>query len=158
MLASREHVAGFTLMELVLTMVVVGIIASIGSSRWFERRTFDTRGYADEVAAMLRYAQKSAVGKRRQVCVTVGTGNVTLRFAANAGAACDLENLANNADLAGPTGQTPFRRNAPNGVTLAPAGTFTFDPLGRPGAAQALTVTGDFVRTIRVEAETGYVH
>jgi len=106
---------------------------------------------------MLRFAQKEAIAKRRNVCVNVAAGNVTLSFSAASGAACDPV-AANNTALAAPNGDASFSRNAPSGITLAPAGSFSFDPLGRPSAGQAITVTGDGARVITVEAETGYVH
>ncbi|MBU1666551.1 MAG: hypothetical protein KKG92_14305, partial [Gammaproteobacteria bacterium] len=59
----------------------------------------------------------------------------------------------------GPQGDTPYRIDAPNGVTLAASATnFSFDAQGRPSAGITLTITGDTVRTLTVEAETGYVY
>jgi len=57
-----------------------------------------------------------------------------------------------------PQGESSFVRNAPSGVTITPATTFTFDALGSTPAAQTLTITGKDVKTLTVEAVTGYVH
>jgi hypothetical protein len=43
-------------------------------------------------------------------------------------------------------------------VTINPATTFTFDALGSTPATQTLTITGKDVKTLTVEAVTGYVH
>ena len=64
--------------------------------------------------------------------------------------------------LTHPTTGSALAATAPSGVTLSPVGDFYFDGLGRPSAAQTITLTstiaGDPVRQIVVEAETGYVH
>lgn len=167
--------AGFTLIELILVVVLAGIL-SFSASRYFNRVIFDTRGYADDVSSMLRFAQKEAIAKRRNVCVSVVPagaggvlGHVTLTFASTFGGACDTP-------LPSPSGDALFTKNAPSGVALAgggslifaaPAGgTFSFDPQGRPldstgtlvVAPTTITVAGDATIVVTVEAETGYVH
>ena len=148
--------SGFTLVELVVTIVVVGIIAAIVGPRFIGPQTFQTRGYFDQVQSGLRYAQKTAVAKRRNICVSIAANSVTFSYAALAGstAACTLP-------LEGPAGETPFSLNAPTGVALAsPINVFTFEGLGRTNLAAtlAISVIGDVTRAITVEAETGYVH
>lgn len=152
----RRRSRGFTLIELILVLVLIGVL-SFAAMRSFNRATFDTRGYADEVSAMLRFAQKEAIAKRRNVCVNVDAAAVTLSFALAAGGACDPM-AANNAALPSPSGDPSFTRPAPHGVVLGGGGVFSFDPQGRPSAAQAITVTGDGVLVVTAEAETGYVH
>jgi MSHA pilin protein MshC len=159
---------GFTLIELISVIVITGVLSFV-AVRHLNHTTFDTRGYADEVSSMLRFAQKEAIAKRRNVCVSVVPASVTLTFASAFGGACDTP-------LPSPSGDALFSRAAPSGVTLsgggsfifaAPAGgTFSFDSQGRPwssaGALVAdpstITVTGDVVVVVTIEAETGYVH
>ena len=149
--------AGFSLVELIATLILVGILAVVAIPRLVGVEAYNTRGFSDRVLAGLRYAQKQAIAKRRRVCVNVLATSVTFQYASVAGAAaaCDLP-------LAGPGGDSPFVVVAePSGAgsfVLAPVTTFSFNALGRPSTGQILTVSGDSVITIRVESETGYVH
>ena len=153
--------AGFTLVELVVVIIVVSILAVVAIPR-LNTHTFDTVGFYQEVLSSVRYAQKEAVAKRRVVCVTLGTGSVTIRFANIAGSSVC------NADLVSPRGVSPFTVTAASGVLLssAPAtGSFFFDALGRPFDAagtsspqRTINITGDGTQSFVVEAETGYVH
>jgi MSHA pilin protein MshC len=162
---------GFTLVELVMTMVIVGIIAAVAVPRFFDANVFKSRGFADQVQASLRYAQKEAIAQRRNVCVATTASDITLTIASVSGAAS-----ACNTNLASPAGQpsncpsatykicTPSAAIALALLPAAPA-TFVFDALGKPfdtagvtpSAQKTITIIGA-TNNIVVEAETGYVH
>lgn len=157
----RKDDSGFTLTELVVVIILVGILAVVALPR-FKTSTFDTVGFYQEALSSVRYAQKEAVAKRRVVCVGLAANSVTVRYATATGSfTCD-------ADLTSPRGVSPFAVTAPANVTLssAPAiATFYFDPLGRPydaaGVAspqRTISITGDGTQSFVIETETGYVH
>ncbi len=143
---------GFTLTELVVVIVIVGIVAAIAAPRFMGRTGFDARGFADETAALLRYGQKVAVAQRTSVFVQIQGGSIALCYDAGC-----------SQPVANPADQSPFSKSAPNGVTLtASAASFSFDALGRPNPDAAVTLSvsaaGEPTRTLTVERETGYVH
>jgi MSHA pilin protein MshC len=155
-----KRMAGFTLIEMIVTLVMIGILAAFAAPRFFGNHGFEERGFHDEVLFALRFAQKVAIAQRRLVCVQF-PDNKTVRLrisSAYPAAACDT-------DLAGPDGTTPYTisatantkyRNAD--VTLSPVpATVSFDPLGKPNAAATVSVA-NFPTAITVAAETGYVY
>lgn len=143
----------FTLIELVMTLVVVGILAVTVVPKFFERSTFDSLGFHDQTLAVLRYAQKAAVAQRHTVCVSFAASSValTLALAPPPSTTCNMS-------LTGPDGSAPYQIAGPAGVSYAavPAD-FYFTALGQASAGQTLQVAG-VPKTITVEGETGYVH
>ena len=144
-------VSGFTLVELVVTLVILGLLVAIIMPRFIGSDAFASRAFYDEAQSVVRYAQKTAIAWRNTpvfVCITDTT--VSARTGSCSGALVAHP-------VAGDLVAT-----APSGVTLTPA-EFSFDGGGRPNpnAQTTITVTsgvaGDPARQIVVEAETGYV-
>lgn len=121
--------------------------------RFASRSDFDAFGYTEQMRSGLRFAQKSAVAKRRQVCVTIASNALSTTLAPTFGGSCDSAY-----HLTDPSTGKPFTVPSVSGISVT-AASFSFDALGRPSAGQTLSVTGGSnSQTITVEAETGYVH
>ena len=56
---------GFTLIELIITLIIVGVLAAVVAPRFSGLTAFSARGYADQIESYLRFAQKTAVAARR---------------------------------------------------------------------------------------------
>lgn len=144
---TRQAAAGFTLIELATVIGIAVILAAVAFSQ-INTASFDTEGFANRAAAMMRYAQKIAISQRRTVAVVITSSNIQL---------CYTDTACSGGAVREPPGTGAFSFNAPSGVALG-GSSFTFNALGKPSAGGSITVTGDVVRTITVEAETGYVH
>ena len=150
---------GFTLIELIMVVIMLGILSVFAAPRIFDTDSFNARGFHDETLAFLRYAQKSAIAQRRTVCVAFSSTSATLSIASRAAtASCDTP-------LRGPGGDTPGTINAKAGTAYGtvPAD-FNFDGLGQPVNGMGMLVAAQTIQvdnaanTITVEAVTGYVH
>jgi len=163
------HARGFTLIELIMVIVMLGVLAVFAAPRIFNSNDFYARGFHDETLAFLRYAQKTAIAQRRTVCVAFDVNSVSLTIAPAAPTpalptpTCGAAPLP----LRGPKGESPAIIIAKSGVVFSVRPTtFNFDGLGQPINADgtgALQVTqtiqvSNAANTITVEAVTGYVH
>lgn len=152
---------GFTLGELIVVMVLVGILAAVAIPRLFDKSEFAARGARDFVSTSLRYAQKSAIAMRRNVCVSVGATSLAVTHAATAGSTqvCTATLTSPATGLA--FDAQPYEQNA----TVATTTTIVFDALGRPLSAAFSPITSTLAITVNghatpvtIEPETGYVH
>ena len=150
MLRKFKQSTGFTTIELVMVIVILGILSVTIAPTFFDNAVFQARGFSDQLSATLRYAQKAAIAQHRLVCVDLTTTSITLTIATlNTDSSCSLA-----LNLPDRTGNT---LTAPSGITLNPATAFNFDALGRASSAVTISISG-ISNAISVEAETGYVH
>lgn len=157
------HQRAFTLVELVIVIVLVGILAAVAGPRMFDRRAFDTRAFHDELFSAVRYAQRLATATQCVVRVDVNSGvanGYRLMFPDNPancdgpGATFTGANPVPSPDLS----STSFTNTAPGGVSIAGTLLFDYDPIGRPSTGGSVNVVGTDTRMLTVEPETGFVY
>jgi MSHA pilin protein MshC len=136
---------GFTLVELVVILAVLGILAAFALPQFFNLDEYRERAAYDEVAGALRYAQKLAVGSGCAVRVV---------FAGNTYALQQGTGGCNDPAFATISGH-PVNDGSVSNVTLTstPA-TFVFDPMGRCSTDVTVDVGS---KTIQVIGATGAV-
>ena len=155
-----ESNRGFTLIELIIVIVILGVISIYAAPRILDTNIFNQRGLYDETIALLRYAQKTAIAQRRTVCVTFGAANASLTMATSA----TVNGCAAATPLSGPKGEVPAAVTGRGTASYAATPTvLNFNGLGKPVdntgndlATQTITVTGG-PADITVQAVTGYV-
>lgn len=154
---------GFSLIELIMVIVMLGVLSVYVAPRLVGNQDFYAQGLHDETMAYLRYAQKTAIAQRRTVCVSFTANSLTLSAATAAGSA-DCATAAS--PFSGPKGEAPPTVTAKGSVTYtATPAALHFNGLGQPtssagavlAAPRTLQVNG-VSKSITVEAATGYVH
>jgi len=142
---------GFTTVELIVTIIIVGILAATVGSRLISTSVFDSRAFYDRSLTVVNYAQKEAIARRTTVFVCIGATTISASYAAGC-----------STPLPDPVTGGPMSFTAPSGVTLSPAGNFSFDGLGQPSTGTTIafisTIPNDPARQIVVETGTGYAH
>jgi MSHA pilin protein MshC len=138
---------GFTLIELIMVIVIMGVLAVFAAPRIFNTSDFTQRGFHDETLSLLRYAQKTAIAQRRVVCVALNPTGVTMT-------------MDKSTPPDGTCDSAPTLPNTPKGGSgLAPSvAAFKFTGLGSTDQSSNVTMTITNAESITVEAATGYVH
>ena len=153
---SKEESRGFTLIELVMVMVIVGIIAVIATPKLLSVPDTRVRKDAKLLLNYLTMAQELAMSRSESYGLCLDTANN--RYTVNK---TDCTNSANI--ITSPEDRvSPLRVNYDSTLSISPSGTTSifFDYLGRP-SPNGVTLTfssGTLSLSIKVEPNTGYVH
>jgi MSHA pilin protein MshC len=151
--SGREKSAGFTLLELLSIILLLGILSAVAVSR-LNITAFSTASFEQELRSAIRFAQKFAIVSGCEVEVDVSAGGYALSVRDDAAAdGCLAAADPFGTPLNNPTGGT-FNAAPPDGVVVGVAN-FIYDRRGQPSGGAIITVDA---QTITVEAVTGYVH
>jgi MSHA pilin protein MshC len=149
--------AGFTLVELIMVVVLLGTLSAVALPKFFDKNSFSERAFFDDTLNAVRYAQKLAVATGCNVQVTISSTSYTLmRQGTTSSASCpggSTYSLAVPHPSSGASGYS----GSESGITLfSSASPFYFYPLGTSSSDVTITVNG--YRTINVIAKTGLVY
>ena len=134
---------GFTLVELVACIVIMGVLAAVAGPRFLNTLPFQQRGYVDEVAGAIRYAQRVAIASDCSVAFTLDATGYQAALQAGTGPVCPSTLVPTRGD------GTALSGAPPTGVTVAPATTqFTFTNTGAVAVAPAPISVGSFTLTL----------
>jgi MSHA pilin protein MshC len=155
-----ERQRGFTIVELVAVLILIGILAAVALPRLGVVDAFRSEGWREQTVAGLRLAQATAGGHRRLVCAQFSGSGLNLSLAtANPASTC-------TSPLLGPDGSSSFGTTAPStgtAVSVAPSSTLYFQPNGQVTSDGAGTTVATFtisatdLTPITVHGASGHV-
>jgi len=145
----KRKARGFTMIELTMVMVIVGVLAVVAVAKLSGVNNFEVQGFFESTKATVRFAQKLAIAQRRKVAVVVNANSVSVCYA-NPGCV---------ASVIDPTTGQAMLLSVPTGVSITGPGTVSFDGLGRATPGGTITIASAGVtRSLVIEKDTGYVH
>jgi len=135
---------GFTLFELIIVMLLVGVLAAYTLPK-LDIAGFRSSGFSQQTLSTIRFAQKLAISSGCSVQVQINTSSCSLNW----------NGCAGNAAIANPaSGDTNFCADSEPEGTFS-AINFSFNRIGAPSVPQSFTIDD---KTITVEANTGFTH
>jgi len=142
---------GFTLIELVTVLVIIGIISAVALPRFFSADSFYNRGFYTEVVNAMRFSQQLAVAINcnTRVVLTSNSYTVTLDDDSTNCSAMSFGTPARNPI----TGELGFSGNSTNASISTPT-TVTFNALGSATSDTTITV-GNI--SFCVNSSSGYI-
>lgn len=145
--------SGFTLIELIMVIVLLGALSIFVAPRFFQKTTFDSLAFEQELKSAIRFAHKLSIASGCEVQVALTVNSYALFYPDSS---CNPPDAFGANPVNHPLQPGNYAGVAPAGVTIAGFGNFFFDSIGTPDAAGNITVDPGG-RLITVQPLTGYV-
>ncbi len=137
---------GFTLVELITVIVLLGVLAVVGGSKFFSNTTFKDSQYHQEVLSAFRFAQKIAIASQCHVTIALTANSYALTYSS---ASC-------SGNVKRPDGQADFGESAISSAIISSQASFTYNAAGDLTGSGGLVTIGS--NTIIIEESTGFAH
>lgn len=141
---------GFTMIELVIVLVIIGMVMVVAAPRFFVAAEYSSRGFYEELMGAARYAQRFAVASGCQVQLNITANSYTLKQRS----ACDTASPF-TLDVTHPSKAGLFVPDSPSPVIISPAPfAIVFDGRGQASATVTISVGS---RSFRINGLSGFV-
>ena len=145
---STKHALGFTMVELVMVMMLMGILAAVAVPRLTQKSVLQERGVQDQLRGMLRSSRQLALTQGRDVCVLLLPNRASAVY--TVAGACSAA-----AAVGGLGGEATLAIDLPPGVTLGGAPLVRFNTRGQLVPAADLFISVGSL-SLNVSRETGH--
>ncbi len=149
---SRAH--GFTLIELIMVIVVLGALSLFVAPRFSSKSSFDTLSFHQELKTAIRFAHKTSIAAECAVQVSLTANTYALLYPDTS---CNPPDSGAE-PIAHPVQTGTYTGTSPAGVTMTSPSSFFFTASGASSSAGTITITiNPGGRQIVVHPLTGYV-
>lgn len=149
---------GFTLVELVMTLVLVGMLAVVALPRMLDMGLWQLRAYADRLQSTVMLAGRMALAQRRTVVAVFDSTGASLHYDSAGGTALVLPGMSSN-QLNCPAAYPSCLSSGSVAFNQTAAGARTGQARTASGAALTVTVSGGgSSHSFIIENDTGHVH
>ena len=142
----HQYNQGFTLIELVTVIVILGILAAVGSAKFFNNATFRDTQYHQQVLSAFRFAQKIAIASQNDVTICLTADSYELYYSSLTCSGTPVKH---------PVGQVNYQDSDISEIT--PVQNFTYKASGEAISTGAYSFSVGGYNVV-VEQVTGYVH
>ena len=151
---NKQLKKGFTLIELVVVVVILGIISIYATPKPVSTAELTLPSQAQKLASDILHAQLLAIswGKSLRLSIIPGTnGSYSVSCVTSGSSPCNVSPVIN-------TSGSSFSVNLQKSVVLGGTNIVNFNSLGQPSAAASYTLTsGTSTKTVSVAQLTGFV-
>lgn len=147
------RVGGFTLIELIMVLVVLGALSVFVAPRFFNKTSFDALSFHQELKTAIRFAHKLSIASGCEIQVSLTANSYALFYPDTT---CNPPDGFGATPVKHPVETGNYAATAASGVTIAGFGNFYYTTNGAPSTAGTITINPGG-RTIVVNALTGFV-
>lgn len=154
----HQHQHGFTLIELVVVLVLVGILSVFALPKIMDRASMDARSYANRLQSIVMHANRQAIAQRKPIRVTFAPAGASMAYVSGG---------AISVPVLDPSTGAPYSLACPSslGNCLTTTGNVVFNANNSGRALTSpsqplvvnIVVTG-YTAQFTIENETGYIH
>ena len=155
-IVDKNKSSGFSIFELVIVIVLLGIMSVYALGRFFDQDEAAARGFFDDTVNAVRFAQKLAISTGCDVRVSTVVSGYSLVQSSG----CTANDFTNPVVNPANRGNNYQNLNLPSGFSLAPTTAITFNARGIPDSGSAVTFTqtdGVTTYNFKVDGQTGLV-
>jgi MSHA pilin protein MshC len=149
----QSRANGFTLIELIMVIVVLGALSIFVAPSFSSKTSFDTLSFHQELKTAIRFAHKLSIATQCEVQVSLAANSYALFYP---DVTCNPPDAFGTNPVNHPVQPGAYAGNSPSGVTITSFGNFFFKASGAPSSSGTITINPGG-RQIVVNALTGFV-